>query len=1149
MVISFLLIFFVFSSLIVAQTNMTGVKEPPEWKLGLPENTGEVTAWLRCGLSRPGITITFLWSDGGRSILRIQVGSFTFRQSLRKEGNQAQEIITLPEAYVEFPELRIRNFIRPNPLCYEGKQQQELIKTWKSLPSAAGYLFPLTLRIKKDTLEYWIDGRYAATVGKRGDLKQLIFKPAGEGEVKEVKFFPEKENDRFMPLEVSRLNRPGVMTRVQISLKPGEKTINKIPFLLGQGENIDVGMAKEVTSARMEIDPYLSRSSFDGMLESILWSLPLNQYIRAWLLCAVEDNPEKEPVVTLRLTRYHPQGRGDAIADTTVWLPENGQKISSKIKQVGTVTYYEGNQARKVPLFLVEVFLKAGEIQDLIFFTPGESYSGGMLPDSRYLDFEILGKLDTVYAQSDRSHKPDKNSTSKVHIFAVTLEKSPVEMEVKPAQVGNIYHGSEKPEVSVHLVSRQPGKYKLAWEIKDIDDKLVYQGKKSLFLSEENRAETIPVPLSTRDNGWYSLKISLLDNDGRLLVEHPSSFAILPEDTRVAGYQSPYGTWWFGSAHLGTSNPQIGGPLLVKAGLRHTTFAWHGQLTEKDMLPWKVTAFQVPWLWRRTSGSLEERAKMYEKAVGEYLSKWPNCQQALIFHESYHGDSLPPELYGASAPEMNAEQTRAVQERIEIATTATRVLREKFPQIKTVFGNCNAGASLAAEFFRVRYPREYIDYLGIEAAGQSFIPEKLTEYGTQAAWVIRETGRKMGYELPVTCCYEWLYRQEKLLGPRRLAEWYIRDALIGLAYQFSTISLALLYDAGNCYYNTLWGAAGLCRRYPLLYPKPVYVAYATLTRILDEVKFLRRIPTGSLTVYALEFLRGKQHIYPLWVPRGNCEVILQFGRETEVTVEDLFGHQQRRKTTAGQLNLSVSTSVQYVISSLPVQKVMCGKRSYPENEKARKLPVINRMEKIEEWELVKEKDERLETPARGHLPLRTAGQYVVREVVDSQMGPCLELELVVSGEIPDITNEYAILRLKNPVVVSGKPRTVGVWVKGNSSWGRVMWEFQDAEGKIFLSSGTGGWGCDILDWPGDISINFEDWCFLQFPVSRESPVKCIVPGGVEGQWVVKNGKSKQIVYPISLTGLALEMPRKTLDLTEMVPVTDLKVRFKNLVAF
>src|SRR4029077_17840289 len=124
-----------------------------------------------------------------------------------------------------------------------------------------------------------------------------------------------------------------------------------------------------------------------------------------------------------------------------------------------------------------------------------------------------------------------------------------------------------------------------------------------------------------------------------------------------------------------------------------------------------------------------------------------------------------------------------------------------------------------------------------------------------------ETGWKFGYDnIPLAGCFEYTSRAERDLGSQRHAEGYARDMLIGLAFRFPTISPAGIEDVGNAYYDHLWGASGLCQRNPFHYPKPAYVALATLTKVLDSVKLVRQMPTGSSSAYALEFERGNERV-------------------------------------------------------------------------------------------------------------------------------------------------------------------------------------------------------------------------------------------------------------------------------------------------
>ena len=104
-----------------------------------------------------------------------------------------------------------------------------------------------------------------------------------------------------------------------------------------------------------------------------------------------------------------------------------------------------------------------------------------------------------------------------------------------------------------------------------------------------------------------------------------------------------------------------------------------------------------------------------------------------------------------------------------------------------------------------------------------------------------------------------------------------------------------------------------------------------------------------------------------------------------------------------------------------------------------------------------------------------------------------------------------------------------VWVKGNSSWGKVVFEFQDAAGNVWRTHGN-----EWHDWPGELSINFDGWHFLQFPMDAQSPIIYSSPGG---RCQCIKGEGHRVIYPIGLTKFYVVMNRKALDPTEMQPVT------------
>jgi hypothetical protein len=397
-----------------------------------------------------------------------------------------------------------------------------------------------------------------------------------------------------------------------------------------------------------------------------------------------------------------------------------------------------------------------------------------------------------------------------------------------------------------------------------------------------------------------------------------------------------------------------------------------------------------------------------------------------------------------------------------------------------------------------------------------------------------ETGRKFGYDVPLTACFEFTSRAARDLGAERHAQWYARDLLTGLAYRFPTISAAGIEDVGNAYYDHLWGAAGLCERNPLHYPKPAYVALATLTKVLDSVKLVRQMPTGSSSVWALEFERGDDRIYAFWTPRGECEMEWEFPADTHLTQVEFYGRRHSRKTDDKRLAVTAAGGVSYLISPLAATSVTAGKRTFPDHQPPAGTEVVSRMDDLSAWQLV---------PGEPSIatPLRRPGKFDLRQVNDPEKGPCLELELKHEGEVPHVVGEYAALRLKRPLPVPGTPHAFGMWVKGDSSWGRIFWEIEDADGERWTSSKD----LDGGDWANQAAVDFDGWCFVSFPLIRESPLRQVEPGAGIGQW--QGDGDGTLRYPLKLVGVYVETHRRSLDLTQMKPVKG-NIRLKDVSA-
>ncbi len=369
------------------------------------------------------------------------------------------------------------------------------------------------------------------------------------------------------------------------------------------------------------------------------------------------------------------------------------------------------------------------------------------------------------------------------------------------------------------------------------------------------------------------------------------------------------------------------------------------------------------------------------------------------------------------------------------------------------------------------------------------------------------------------------------LGEQQQAEWHMRDVLISLANDFNLISIGLLFDCTNGYYNHFYGGSGIINRAPYVYPKRAYVAYAALTSALDTVKFVRQIPTGSTTVYALEFKKADgTYAYAFWSARGAFELTLDNSKNSNAVLTEFYGKTQVLKGATVQVN--GGTAPVYLCTKNPLKSLQMTKRSFP--EEAARAAKAKPGSSFDDVALVTmEPDPMITSTHTDFLPINKPGKFSIANVNDPEKGKAISVTLDLSSD-PYKSNyitEFTTIRLKEPVVVNGNPKAVGVWIKGNSSWGQVRFEIEDAQGEIFKGITTTCWGCDIYDWPGNTCLNFDGWCYVAQPLFPSSLFCNHSPGPASEQWVSCGG-DKKIDLPIKVRAVTIGMYRNTLDLLD-----------------
>lgn len=1105
-------------------------------------------ATVRTGLEKDAVQMTIHWGDGNSDEVAFNIVNIQDERKIKVEGKEVTEKLERPDAIIRLtgiggPKSQLNDYIRPLLRRYHTSYSytntyRDITRDWDLLPKASEHPLKVEARKTAKGVDLYLDSCYAGSIDG-SNVKEITFTLSSTASIGNPFSLKAKHDpSKYLPLDVAALGMAKTFADAKVSLSPGLGEVNGVPMFVASGEgSADIGLTREGQGNwALEVDEYLARSPFDGLLTEVHFTVPGGvPYTKAWVLCAVDPDLTKDPILTTRIAKYVEDGAGgNQLADTVVTLPRGGDKPGAGVTSVGTVVKTgKSGEKIEVPLYLVEVPLKSGEIIDLLMRKPS-------------LNFEFFGKPWENLEQLDNSIKPDPKSTSAVQIFGVTLEKSPVGVEFVQSQPANIFHNDEKPETSAVLRSFVPAKGKVVWEILDVDGKKSGSGAADYNFAKAGEEQKIVLPLQMPELGWYQLFVSVQDEAGKALFTHPGSFALLGNDERKAKYESPYGTWWFDGAHNTPKELEFAGPIMFKAGIRKVT--WTKQ-TEQAMEKWFITKGQVnmPFKFEDLKDPTIPLQKG-EEAVRQELAKYPHITEAVIFHESGPGNDLPVELIGLK-PNLTEIRTAHEKKYADLVNLAGAFFREKFPQLKLVVGNNSAAQATIAAVLRHGGNPDYIDYIGIEAPSQVYTPEKLQEWAIQGSHIAKETAKILsGREIPATGCYEFTYRSERDMGQQQQAEWYTRDILISLANKFTLIEPGILFDTSNSYYNGLWGASGILERSPFGYPKKSYVAYAALTNVMDQVKFRRQIPTGSTTVYAIEFDRAdSKKAAALWASRGDAEFLIEFAGDTSVKVVDMYGRSREEKTTGGKLTVKAGTAPAYTVSEQEIKSITLGKRSFPKDEARAKLSTVAApLDKIDAVAL--SQDNSLDTPKVAPLqtPIRQLGLFELRQAKGDEKGDSIELELKTdkNKDLSKYITEYATIQLKTSAEVTGNPAALGVWVKGNSNWGRVMFEIEDAKGEVWRSIGTGGWGCDVLDWPGNIAVNFDGWNFVALPLRDTALFNDHSPGPVLEQWV-SGGGDKKIDYPIKVRALIVEMNRTALDLIDFKTPTPV-IRIKDL---
>jgi hypothetical protein len=736
---------------------------------------------------------------------------------------------------------------------------------------------------------------------------------------------------------------------------------------------------------------------------------------------------------------------------------------------------------------------------------------------------------------------------SGVHIFGMTFVRAPVRMEVASDEPGHVFNEPQTPVFHVRLSNLAR---KITTHIEAVATD--YYGDTNVVRSAEFALEPLQravydIHLPVKRRGYHELTIKLMSGRQELL-RRETTFALLPRDTRRYRNESPFGTWDFSGGHFTPNDPDVVGPLYVKAGLRYGMFGFPADARRK---------------YGVLAGNEPRNADLLAKA----LDKDPLVpKRVLIFHE--HAISGPhvmrtPDVFTGRAPyKLDETEQRKLDAMWKEAIETAQAARRRFPDATLAFGNGNP--HLLEEFLRRQFPRELFDSRGNECGSFMRMPETQPPdfvANNAGLWMDRQILDHYGYaDKPITQCYEICYPNTNPgnLTLRTQASYFVRHILHSLAWGVPIIRPGSMTDMGNSYYFSNWGASGFCFAKPDVRPKPSYVAMATLTLLLDGAKFSRVVPTGSATVYAAEFRkRDGRCVTALWTLRGTRPVGVEAPGEDKLRVTDIMGNETAMALSAAPI---------FVQTRQPIARITPGKAVLEGRPKGRAF-VVSPLARLADWRVEAERSRELEwhnfdCPRRkGDFAFEGLAEFEGEKNV-LQVAP--KLPAAGSPFLP----MYSALVHRRGVAIPGEPTEIGLMVNGNGGWGRIIFELEDAGGQRWTSIGAaqGGaptrWMADwmspaefermktmsVADWntndPWQRSrINFEGWRYLRFPLPGNYPGERYHWPGTS-QW--RHTGDGVVRYPLRFTKLIIELPEKVLRFRDYAAVPRQTICLKDL---
>jgi hypothetical protein len=883
-------------------------------------------------------------------------------------------------------------------------------------------------------------------------------------------------------------------------------------------------------------------------LARIQFRVPNGQYTKLHLLAAFTGEADTTPVVTAQFYREYA-----------------GHPV---------------NFAAKVPAFTaaaqagVPLQLPGGAKGNLHLVTiPLEPNGPAAFSNQHHLEFELTKEVHVYRAFPDPTYYSMHGAglPSGVHVFAVTLERPAVEVDFQPDQVAHIWTAPAKPGYTAKLknTTRKPQTVNLRLNTTSHDGLEKTEVKRSVELAA-GAEQAVKLPLELKRYGHHDVVLKITSAGEERTQTR--SLAFLHPDTRERGNWAEgkgpiFGMWDWNGGHQtvsGLDRLRILGQLGMESSMG--SFAELPAEDKKYLESIGAKSFFLAYqlaMNKDTLGGKEWDPKKPAE-MQEALIKWLKTQPytkpskindpelAVFFAEPLLGPvsymSLP-EYYGDPPYQMTADEKAAYQRYRDQFVIAASAIKKEWPHAKCLMPW--GIPTFPVPFLRDKEALALMDGPAIDQVLFERMPEMQLHQVTfsSAMWQLRQEWLKTGKPWPKLITIEGPGTSPARPGAitaQEEADHTVRAVLVLASYD--TTRFLGWPGASHCagYWGEQHYGSGLCEPIPLLNPRPVYSSYATMTRQLNRMNFVKVVRTTSNTVFCMQFKHYKtgELLHVLWTLRGKREATVEVPPGAKVTVFDSMDNEVSAPVKEGEIGFPIGTSPVYVRGLTGDAKVAVGA---PDHSDAKPGPNAVTLADLGDgsWKMSDERDRDYEDNHREFIR-RFPGQFTIKQAPGPNgKGKVLAVHLEKQPKDRRTMPFYTTLVPPKPIVIAGKASHLGLWVRGTSDWGRVVYCLRDAKGERWLSIGKKDeWNVDDThNWS---AFNFDGWRYLTFELPANAPYDLYREAGTTfwGNYPPppanghQEGEYDMVVdLPLTLEKIIVERRTHVIHATELVPAS------------